>query len=442
MSGLNEKTTEQTQAITDKSDEIIAAIDALTTATGSGVTNAATIVDAIEAMQADIVIGNASLSAIDANTALSAEHTADMVTALGTINTNITTTRTAIVEVLSNMDNNIAQMKVLLADFIAPLIESTALAVNALEFYARANSCLCENVAPALGPPLSVDPVAIDDTHCKRVQYLFDHWSDGISSVVNGIQAGAAFTSAGAGILLATGVIPGVDLVTVPAGVIAGLIGIMAVGLGFRIGKVLEFFVTYDTELKNLLFAASSADIAKETFDTFVDSQVSWLTDADVAIALKLMGWGGIWNALYDQTIVWDLTGYSGSICVPAGCVTVDSVPYTSASSGGSGSGHGVAVNLAGMTRLSVVGSTSGDVTFTPAIIYGGDIFGWTITVLSGDANVTWRVGAPATTGVFTTTIDYGTGNTPHVMENHTGTFFIRNGASGAAFEIEICPPA
>lgn len=441
MSGLNEKTTEQTNTIADKSDEIIAAIDALTTATGDGATNTAAIVTAIEALQADVVTGNASLSAIDANTALSAEQGATMVTALGTINTNITITRVALLEVLSNLDNNVSQIKVLLADFIAPLIESTALAVNNLEFYARSQSCLCENQAPALPPPLSTDLVAIDELHCKRVQYLFDHWQDGIAGVVNSVQAGAAFTSAGAAVLLATGIIPGVDLVTIPAGVLAGLIGIMAVGLNFRISKVLEFFVTYDIELKNLLFAASSADEAKATFDTFVNSQVSWLTDADVAIALKIMGWGGIWNALYDQTITWDLTGYSGSICVPAGCVTVDSVT-ASATGGFTGTNEGITTNLLGVTRINPVNTTSGSTDWTPGIFYEGDLFGFTFTVVTGTLRVLHRAGNGASSGVFVATENYTSANTPFVFDLHVGTFAFISGSEGGAYTVTICPPS
>lgn len=201
-------------------------------------------------------------------------------------------------------------------DRIAPGVESTFGSVQDVGYLIQATACVCDSGSAVLAPPLSGDTVAADSDHCKRVQFLLDNLVRGINRVADMLAAGATMTSALAAACLGAGIIPGVDLASIPAGVIAGFVSLIGLAGAGRLRQLANWIADNSAQLRDLLYSATTPTAAQNAWYSYVDAHDPAPLDPTVKLSLKVIAWSGLINALYDPTgAVWDVTSYDGEAC-------------------------------------------------------------------------------------------------------------------------------
>lgn len=409
---------------------------------GSGSPNIINTLIAIKEGIDDLVAG------IDAiNTKLTATNTAlgTLNTSVGAVDDNIVTKleqfRLGVAEDLETINNTQLLELDILDDTIGPMTENIYSALVNMRALLASTACPCDEAGTVLPPPISVTPITVNDEHCKRVQALLDVWQNATCDIAEAVQNGASITFAMAAYLFGAGIIPGIDLGAVPAGGVTGLIGLAAVSIGQKFASMCSFFEDNRNELQNALYSADNASEAQAAYWTVVDAHVSALFNLDTRLMLNALGWNGAFNALYDPEADWDTTGYDGGICGldSSGCFTAGS-RTTTASGAISGTRRGIDTAPPGMTFLSTVNSSSGEVTDTPALFVSGNLLNWELTVLTGSVRIVSREVEPSNTAGFSSSIDFTSSNTPVILSASNHWAMVPSDGS-TPFTVKMCVP-
>lgn len=283
--------------------------------------------DAAQETRADIL---AALDAIVSNT--SPGYLPQMLDTLTSIDTRLAGIGTAIGDIrtaalsidggvsnidaaTSSIDTNLAQLRSGFDNFLLPGVENIFNATLDVARQIIATACVCAE-GTTLAPELSTTPVAINGELCQRVQFYLDRSTDAIDVVARQIQNGATFTTALASVLLGAGVIPGVDLASVPAGLALAAITLLGVGVSERLSRIADWLAAHQSDLINVLYSAGNAAAAQEAWYAYVDANPPDALDPSLGLTIKLIAWSGTLGRIYDaETYPWEVSGYSDDVC-------------------------------------------------------------------------------------------------------------------------------
>lgn len=329
----------------------------------------------------------------------------------------------------------------LLQDSVAPplpLIYNQLLRIASNQL---ALACVCDSANPALPPPLSVNAPTDLIEHCRRVQYLFDKYTDAICSVSEQISNGVQITAAIAATLFGAGVIPGIDLAAIPAALIAGAITILGIAAAAQVQDMCNWLTTHSESLINTIYNAGSAADAQSAWQAYVNANTNAITELDLRAILTVVGWAGLFNELYNQASEWDTSAYSGSACgVFEGCQTFASVATTFTGSGFVGVQHTVAWLPPGAESSTSLNTSSGMSFADLPVFVEGDAAGYTIRMVSGAAKFVYR-SAPLSSTIGFSAYVIPTDGLPHDIPAVNGSFFIFQANDlDEPFSVEICP--
>lgn len=329
----------------------------------------------------------------------------------------------------------------LLQDSVAPplpLIYNQLLRIASNQL---ALACVCDGANPALPPPLDVNSPTDLIEHCRRVQYLFDHYTDAICGTSEQIANGVQITAAIAATLFGAGVIPGIDLAAIPAALIAGAITILGIAAAAQVQDMCNWLTTHSESLINTIYNAGSAADAQSAWQTYVNANTNAITELDLRSILTVVGWAGLFNELYNQANEWDTSAYSGSACgVFNGCQTFASVATTFTGSGFVGTQHTVTWLPPGAESSTSLNTSSGMSFADLPVFVEGDAAGYTIRMVSGAAKFVYR-SAPLSSTIGFSAYVIPTDGLPHGIPAVNGSFFIFQANDlNEPFSVEICP--
>lgn len=228
-------------------------------------------------------------------------------------------------------------------DRVAPGVENTFGAMQDVGNILLATACPCASDAPALAPPLAGGTTEPSGEHCQRVQYLLDKLIETLGRVADMLTAGASMTSALAAACLGAGIIPGVDVASIPAGVVAGFVSLIGLAGAGRLLQLKTWLTDNYTGLQNLLYSSTSPTAAQAAWYAYVDAHDPAPLDPTVKLSLKVFAWSGLLNALYDPTgAVWDVSAYDDTACSLVFVGFPDSFDVPWAGTNCSGSDYGI----------------------------------------------------------------------------------------------------
>jgi hypothetical protein len=406
---------------TDTAISVLLAVLAALTANS---TPTADVVSAINLLRSE-------LSGYDANR--TNEHEALMTYLsdwLPLLDTGITGVNTKLTSILSYLQTNVGPP--------LPLIYNQLLRLQSAII---AGYCACADGAPALPPDLLTDPVTDAGAHCQKVQYLLDKWIDGVCNAMTQLQTGIAVTVPLVGLLFGAGVIPGIDLVSIPAALLGSLVAALLVLGNAKLQAICDWLSANKEALTNMLYNSSTAAEAQSNYYAYVDANTNGVTELDLRLILKTAGWAGLFNSIYDPANSWDVSAFNPDDC---GTLAVECVEYTldrvvhGTGAGGSLTLYATHDPITGFTAELDVNTTSGFSSFDGALFYDGDLEGWTLETLSGGTvSLLYRIGDHSIAGEYT-------GGTVAVGDTFTfpatGNFAIYT-ATNIPAVIRLCPP-
>jgi hypothetical protein len=292
-------------------------------------------------------------------------------------------------------------------------------------------------------PPINTTPHAINSDKCKRSQAFvatiasiltamdtlqsfnvigtFNVLNDAISEVISGIAAG--------------------DTVPLPSfpetvNIVGDYISYAGERLFSGVG-LMDQFTALESGLVTATYSASSPEAAASAFNASIDGSSA---SNGAKLLFKAVASNALYSYFFDPASLPDLSAYSGSACglEPGTCYEFDLSAYTSTVPS---SAYGLAEDFDIFSRGSALNTTSGTYTFTPGIIYAGDFYGWTWSVITPGVTVHWQHRAEAPTSATVISEETATSVTPPIQPSvaHTGTFLF---FATAPCVIRLCPPA
>jgi hypothetical protein len=434
--------TARMNAVTARQDETNAKLDAILAALGTPPpTQTVTLADVVNALD----ISNARLLTISNAIVTSNQTLTAILLRLETISTNITSVLGNTQAIATDADISAARLtdiETLIDQFTTSwfsgagglqYLENIYFGQVDLRNAIYATFCPCENSAPALPPPLNVNPLQSSQQieHCRRVQWMidefFDDWMRKIADAINLVGI------TGVGLSLAALTATGIG--AVPLALIAG--GGAAVSAAWRLGINGVYEQAGSAEravLRQALYNAPTASAAAQAWNTAIDGM------GDVPEAYrtvwKTLIWASWFNDLYDQagknsTTVpgaWETDGYDGTLCISS---TLTCYSNSSVSVGGSPNLEYRPVWSSGVTMRQWF-DNAGNFTYI-----GPSVAGWTVI---NDRNVGIKLyvwSDPNTLIVNTTVPAFGTA----VIPSSIGRGYIDLTAGGAANQVKLCQP-
>jgi len=239
----------------------------------------------------------------------------------------------------TSIDNNLYQLKQLEANYAIPYLENIFNAVN--NGVGVNAQLICGDACDrdALPPPGGTTPPADGDLHCQRVQYYISHMRDGLVAVIGVASPGVAITASIAEILLATAAIPGLDVATIPSGLVTGVLSLLGTLWIQKLQTIVDTIDNNYDALVSILHNAETAADGVAAWTEFGNDQFDPITQWDLRGVWNLIGNAIFLNALWDQTTyTWDVSAYDDTFCgTDDGPVTLrTSVQCLTASSPGS----------------------------------------------------------------------------------------------------------
>ncbi len=201
--------------------------------------------------------------------------------------------------------------------------------------------------------------------------------------------------------------------------------------------SLMDQFGPLESDLVDPIYNATTAEAAQEAYNSSIEA-----SDASTAakFLFKAVPYHALWSYYLDTTSTPDLGAFSGTDCglAPGSCFTLVSASFTS---NVPSAGESVQGAFASFTPGTSLTTTSATYTFTPAMIYDGDLFGWGWRVVSGsNVNCQYRAGNHASATSLTNEGPHSAGATVFPFATHTGMFLFYSG-SGSNFTIELCAP-
>jgi hypothetical protein len=339
-------------------------------------------------------------------------------------------TQLAAQEAAADIDRNVTNVKLQnILDFLDVMNINNATNTRLILAAIGQNSACA--VCPT--PPLTVPPIidltpTVDSDKCKRTQAFLDAvqamltvWdtfssfditanvniiTDAISQVIAELAAGDT-----------------IPLPSFPEGVqLAGLI-LSFTGYNLFAGtSLVSEFAPMKSSLQSGIYAGTSIEDMKSVYDGIVTAGVTsgYLSDVMVATA-----YNALWSYFFDPATDPDLTGYSGTLCIPADCYNFDSQSVTIT---------GFGARQAIVWTAPFTGQNTDPVggTYSANQVLVGDFYGARFRRLSGEGNrVVYWVGG--------TQIVVSTMPATYVLEAHTSYLYLDNFLHGTTFSIEFC---
>lgn len=246
----------------------------------------------------------------------------------------------ALMTTLGVIDNNLSQLKTGWANFGWPMLENIFYAVNDSSISAISSSECFDCDRPPLLPAPTGLPPADENLHCQRIQYYITTLRDTFSEFIDRYTAGLNISTSAAQVLLLTGVIPGIDVATIPAALIAAVVSFGGAVWREYLNTILDALTNHYDELVTALYEANNSGEASDAWNAWVDEYIPLLTNPAANILAKIWGNSLFMNTLYDQaTYDWPgATGFDETICgiEPETFTTIISVMGLTATSPGS----------------------------------------------------------------------------------------------------------
>jgi hypothetical protein len=289
-------------------------------------------------------------------------------------------------------------------------------------------------------PPVGTDPNPVSQDMCKRTQ-AFLHAMSEVYTVLDTMSAfGVPFTPSLIGTAISqviTALANGdtTPLPSFPESVQIVADGINYVASGFLVGDTLVgYFTPLLFDFRDAIFLTTTPSDAKAAYNGIIEGS------SIPGYAIPIMedaAYNALWSYYFDPSSDPNLTGYSGTACtVPSGaCFTRDLIHTDSVPSG---STVELVVDDFGLFEGNVTtNSSSGPVTRTEPAFFAGNLLNWTIEVLIGHATVSYRAGDLSSSGMFSSTTNFGVDGTPHVLPA-SGSFYIAGDVGG---RVRLCAP-
>lgn len=300
----------------------------------------------------------------------------------------------------------------------------------------------CEGQVIAV-PPIDTTTRPINSDKCKRTQAFLNAMT-GIFGVLDVMSAFSVpfqpglIVDAVNQVITALGNADETPTISFPESVQLVGDGINYIAGNLFVGDTLaELFAAEYFTLRDAIYSAVSASAAREAYNTIISgSSIPGYAQPVIIDA----AYSALWSYYFDPASEPNLSGLDGSVCAlgPGGCYEFASTPYTSTVPS---SGNGLADEFDVFSPIGPLATTGGTFTFTPAIIYAGDLFGWTVTSLTAGVTVHYqhRAEAPDSPNIITNNdfaLESPLADTP--ISVHTGTFIF---FSSDPFTIRLCPP-
>jgi hypothetical protein len=315
MSGLNEKTTEQTDTIVAKSDEIIARLNDVALNTANAPDQNQALIGAIQDVQnvmLDVAnrvqAGNEIL-----NTSLFQQQ--QILSILTTLVSETIVARQANELRLDELISIQGNIRALTADFIAPQLEGIFFATNGTIDAVLASACLCApDGSPLLLPPTG--STTINNLHCQRVQAWLDLLIDNVQQLLSTVRQGGRITSAAASTLFIISLTGVTTPITVPATIVTSVLSILGVTAEFKLQQLLDWLNDNSITLRQALFNTPSAGTAQDEWYAVVDASNDEALPLDMKVLTKLLVWSGSIEVLYSTDDIGQ-DAYDGTVCAP-----------------------------------------------------------------------------------------------------------------------------
>jgi len=312
-----------------------------------------------------------------------------------------------------------------------------------LQAIAQNSPCAdCEGQAIEV-PPIDTTTRPINSDKCKRTQAFLN----AMTRIFEVLDVMSAFSIGFQPNLITDAVNQVIDALgngdTTPTISFPESVQLVGDGINYIAGNLLvgdtlaSLFAAQYFTLRDAIYSATSADDARNAYNTIISASG---IPSYAQPVIKDAAYSALWSYYFDTSTAPNLSGLDGSVCTlgPGGCYEFAAVAYTSSVPS---SAYGLSDDFDVFTPGSTLNTTGGSFTFTPAVIYGADLFGWTIESLTPGVTINYqhRAEAPSSPTILTNdafSVASPLADTP--ISVHTGTFIF---FASDPFTLRLCPP-